>query len=115
MLIRRNRMTIANVDTTIADEYTQEGQVDIARFYLEHQPPRNMKRLNEPMCLLLLRLSQGWSDEEFRAALGSGEILYCVHFNKRTLIKRKTATTERIYQPCLGNRRRGKRKIRVSE
>lgn len=78
MLIRRNRMAIARLDSTIPDEYTPQGQMEIVRFYLGHQPPHDIKRLNRPMCLLLLQLTQGWSDEEFMAALDSGKILYRV-------------------------------------
>ena len=73
--IRRNRTTIVGLDTTMPAESTREGQTEIAKFYQEHPPLHNIKKLDRPMCLLLVQLTQSWSDEEFMAALNSGEIL----------------------------------------
>lgn len=77
MHIRRNRMTIVKLDTTMPDEFTGEGKMEIAKFYQEHPPPHNIKKLNRSMCLLLVRFTQSWSDEEFMAALNNGEIFRC--------------------------------------
>lgn len=89
--------------------------MEIAKFYLDHPLQRYIKNLDGSMSLLLVRLTQGWSDGEIMAALSSGEILYFVEYNKYTLTKRRQQRQKKIGQPWLCNRRRVKRRLRAVE
>lgn len=76
--IRQHRLRLAGLENVqMADETTLEAQKEIVKVYSQH-PPGNINKLSEDMGLLLVQLTQRWSDKEFVAALNSSEILGCV-------------------------------------
>lgn len=70
--VRLNRMNIAGLNASTADEFTLEVQKDMAAVYMQFQPG-HVNKLNAETALLLVQFTQRWGDNDFIAALNGGK------------------------------------------